>query len=69
MEKEYQRIKKEIAKEIARMFQRKKNDLTGEVTRGGLAVVQKATVQYFSIHGTVPNSVVAAKSRLCEDIH
>ena len=69
MEKEYQRIKKEVAKEIARMFQRKKNETIEKVTRGGLAVLQKATVQYFSIHGTVPNSVVAAKSRLCEDIH
>ena len=49
------------------MFQKK--DKAEEATRGGLAVVQKATVQYFSIHGTVPNSVVAAKSRLCEDIH
>ena len=69
MEIEYQRIKKEVAKAIARMFQKKKNNTTEEETRGGLAVIQKATVQYFSIHGTVPNSVVAAKSRLCEDIH
>jgi len=67
MEKEYQRIKKEIAREIARMFQRK--EIAVEATRGGPAAVQKAVVQYFSIHGTVPNSVVAAKSRLCEDIH
>ena len=67
MEIEYQRIKKEIALEIARMFQKKEK--AKKATRGGLAVVQKAVVQYFSIHGTVPNSVVAAKSRLCEDIH
>ena len=51
------------------MFQRKQGKMIEEDTRGGLAVVQKAVVQYFSIHGTVPNSVVAAKSRLCEDIH
>ena len=67
MEIEYQRIKREIAKEIARMFQKKEK--AEEATRGGMAVVQKSVVQYFSIHGTVPNSVVAAKSRLCEDIH
>ena len=67
MEIEYERIKKEIAKGIARMFQKK--EIAEEATRGGLAVVEKSVVQYFSIHGTVPNSVVAAKSRLCEDIH
>ena len=50
------------------MFQKKEK--AEEATRGGvMAVVQKSVVQYFSIHGTVPNSVVAAKSRLCEDIH
>ena len=67
MEIEYERIKNELAKEIARMFQKK--EIAEEATRGGQAVVEKSLVQYFSIHGTVPNSVVAAKSRLCEDIH
>ena len=37
MEIEYQRIKKEIAREIARMFQKK--EIAQEATRGGQAVV------------------------------
>ena len=35
MEIEYQRIKLEVAKEIARMFQRNKNSLTDDESRGG----------------------------------
>ena len=53
------------------MFQKKKSTIMSEEdTRGNQKAVKEETfAQYFSIHGTVPDSVVAAKSRLCEDIH
>ena len=54
-----------MAKEIA--------DLNKEAKHRGVEVdlshQSDEIVNYFSVHGTVPNSVVAAKSHLCEDMH
>ena len=67
------RVRKDIdnamAKEIASLL--KVKILSKEaMTRGGKESSLNADlVNYFSIHGTVPNSVVAAKSHLCEDLH
>ena len=50
-----------------------KNDIVNTEdakNRGGVDSVKvSADINYISIHGTVPDSVVAAKSHLCEDMH
>ena len=60
-----------MAKEIAGLLGIKRKNEEAKY-RGGevnLSDLSDEIVNYFSVHGTIPNSVVAAKSHLCDDMH
>ena len=44
------------------------NSSVDENGRGGRIEIDKDETRYYSIHGTVPGSAVAAQSHLCEDL-